>query len=511
MPFSNTAALNIFFSYASEDETVADALATTLRQVFLHEIEITKMSEFPSGLNWRKIIDDSIERTDILIAIATGRLKPSHSFTGVEIGSFSFSLRSKPTMERWPSLNRRMIPFAVLARIPGTLDEFQGVDIDPTHLRDVRFDPTDLTSNLENLSNRHARNSPDNMIFRLLGDIEDVIHACGIGTVGRTVSLEGRIEQLRAHSVNLCTRLFELMLNREKSVVIPKSKLVITVKGDEAISIEDATLRIEGPCNEAFGLEEGLSGPITWAQFTSKAQGEDIRFAWHEAFTALMGAAKKSNFIENNMILSFDRQKSFRIFTSRIANFYSNATEFEVYIVEILQGKDYGDPKTTLLLKAMEIGLQYRFMFLEKDQSEFSPIVFRAVTKQKMKKKVLDLLNGLNLLLQKSQQYGLNESKNIILIMKDASSELDTLFQIWDREQTALYSAATTILNIKDVSESDKATFIRTLESFCEHTNAMNKSYTSSVLGLLQDKIKGDEASLRREMAVGEMPVRLHA
>src|SRR5262249_41956448 len=87
MPFSRNDALNVFLSYASEDGEIADALARALRAAFVSDIEVTMMSEFPSGVNWRRLIGDSIAQTDLMVAIATGRLKPSHSFTGVEVDS----------------------------------------------------------------------------------------------------------------------------------------------------------------------------------------------------------------------------------------------------------------------------------------------------------------------------------------------------------------------------------------------------------------------------------------
>ena len=93
----------------------------------------------------------SIRQTDILIAIATSRLKPSHSFTGFEVGAFTFSLHSMPRMERYPTEERRMIPFAVLAQVPDTTREFEGIDIEPTALRYLNFDATDLAANLEKL------------------------------------------------------------------------------------------------------------------------------------------------------------------------------------------------------------------------------------------------------------------------------------------------------------------------------------------------------------------------
>jgi hypothetical protein len=106
MPFTPAEALKIFLSYTKDDSRIADAIAWTLRKSFLESIEITMMEGFQSGTNWRKLIIDSTNRADILIAIATGQLKPTFSFTGMEIGSFLNSISGSLQMERFPQLTR---------------------------------------------------------------------------------------------------------------------------------------------------------------------------------------------------------------------------------------------------------------------------------------------------------------------------------------------------------------------------------------------------------------------
>lgn len=69
MPYSSNDSLKIFVSYASEDGKIADALAKSLRATFVNSLEITMMSEFPMGINWRRLIHTSIGQTDVLIAI----------------------------------------------------------------------------------------------------------------------------------------------------------------------------------------------------------------------------------------------------------------------------------------------------------------------------------------------------------------------------------------------------------------------------------------------------------
>ena len=506
MPYSNSNALNVFLSYASEDSSIADALAKALRAAFVDHIDLSMMSEFPSGTKWRDLIQDSISQTDILIAIATGQLKPSHSFTGYEIGQFDYSLRDKPKMSRFPELKRGMIPFAVLTRVPDTTNEFEGIDIDPTQFRDVRFDPTDLEANLAGMYDPNDDRAPEAKIYKLLRDIEDLINKTEKSGQRRNAiaQTQARIQILQGHAKALCKDIIGIMLNREKDVKIPKSKLIIRLDpprdgngesdASEETRIERATLRIEGPCYEAFGLEENQPA-LGWRDFTAKADDEDVVFGWKQALNALISSAQNSNFVDNNVILSFDRKKVFRVFVSRIAVYYSDAAEYQVYVVEMLRSPDWGDRDTTILLKAMEVGLGYRFMFLEQT-SEFSPAVFKATNPAAFKERALKMLIGINLLLQIAEQYKLNEARTILNILGiDASNDVDEMYKTWNREKALLYTAARDVLKLNEVTNADKDKFIEVVSSFGEHTNTMNLNYSTAVLRLLQRRIETEYPS----------------
>jgi hypothetical protein len=178
MPFMLPESLKIFISYTHEDSKIAETLAWTLRASFLESIEITMMNEFQAGTNWRKLIVDSTNSADVLVAIATGRLKPSFSFTGMEVGSFLNSINSRPQMERFKELTRRMIPIAILAKVPETVNDFEGVDIDPESVLDIRFDQDRLAITPNSDEDQHNFIVMDEKLQKLLYDIEDLRLGC---------------------------------------------------------------------------------------------------------------------------------------------------------------------------------------------------------------------------------------------------------------------------------------------------------------------------------------------
>src|SRR4051812_12139504 len=121
--------LSLFVSYASEDQKLVDAVVASLDTAFRRSINLTYMSQFEPGIAFRKEIDDALDAADVLLVVASGKEKLSHSFTGYEVGYFRKSQQTKPLIIETPRLERLIIPFAVLTDIPDTVSEIQGVKI----------------------------------------------------------------------------------------------------------------------------------------------------------------------------------------------------------------------------------------------------------------------------------------------------------------------------------------------------------------------------------------------
>jgi hypothetical protein len=90
----------------------------------------------------------------------------------------------------------------------------------------------------------------------------------------------------------------------------------------------------------------------------------------------------------------------------------------EFHIFEI-RYKDFGDPTTTMLLKAISVGLQYRFMFLEGKISEFSPDNFNATMQEDLRGKIAEMIQQLDYLLWYSRDAELRKPENILRMLGD--------------------------------------------------------------------------------------------
>jgi len=487
MPYSTEHNINVFLSYAHEDQGIADAVASALRRAFFETLDITMMSEFPAGLNWRNLINDSIEETDIMIAIATGRLKPGHSFTGFEIGSFVNSMRHRPNMKIAPDVARRMISFAVLDKTPAAVNDFEGIDIDPAALHALRFDASNASREIQKLSSKGS-DKATKAVIKFLSDIQNLIGEILPKKADKIGQIQDRIEFLNTLAVTVCQQVFIDVSNREEHVLIPKSKLIIRLQPNSASdqqALDAATIETQGPCADSFGLgQEGQA--YDWPGFLKYASGPDIANAWNEAFRSLLASMNNSEFVENNTILSFDRKKTFRLFVARLTTLFSGAREYHIYVIPLLKPKDYGDPETTMLLRALQVSLGYRFMFLEAT-SEFSPDIIRATKPADLQFTISAMQNGLNMLLQMAEDAGLSSPEHVVTIF--GARGVDEIYELWDKEKKALYEAASNILLASPPSVVSKKRFVAQLEAFCEHTRDLNKRYTTRVMKVLQRRM----------------------
>jgi hypothetical protein len=75
------------------------------------------------------------------------------------------------------------------------------------------------------------------------------------------------------------------------------------------------------------------------------------------------GHGQNRGFAENRRLLApSDQRRFFRLFVSKSVVYHSGIMELHIYVVEV-KSRDYGDPTTTMLLKAISVGLMYRPLF----------------------------------------------------------------------------------------------------------------------------------------------------
>jgi TIR domain len=479
--------LHAFISYSSEDRDLATAIAEELRRAFSPAIlKLTIDVEFSLGANWRDRLRSDLDTTDILLVVATGKQKVSHSFTGFEVGYFDSSVAHCPRMKNFPNQDRVMIPIAVFTKTPETMSEIQALQIN-TPFDPIVVDPAGLKNSSMDVPNAAVKKSP---IFKLFKRIQGIIRQSIQFTDDE---LDAFNEQLLESSARLMNVVHRDLQKRVFLENFPERKIVVRTGTAANSALSDATVEFFGRF-DSFGFQVAQGGSISWPEFAASIEQEDVARCWTETIQLLVSAAMRGDFRDNRQIVtSSEKDRAFRVFVARSVIYYSGTREFHIYIVEI-KYKDYGDPVTTMLLKAISIGLQYRFMFLEGRASEFSPSRFNATLQQDLRAKIAEMIQQLDFLLWSSQEAGLGKPESILQILGDMPvGELDRRSEIWEEAKSELYAVAREMLSADDREIlQKKADFLKVLQLFCDSTKVLNEDFTAKVLIALGRIVSGE-------------------
>jgi hypothetical protein len=222
-------------------------------------------------------------------------------------------------------------------------------------------------------------------------------------------------------------------------------------------------------------------GRISWADFIQQVSRGDTTTAWTDIIKSQAVMAQRGEFGENRRVLaSSDRARFFRMFISRSALLYNGVTELQIDVVEV-KARDYGDETTTMLLKAINVGLMYRSLFLEGKSSDFSPEAIRATLPRDLPPAASELLQELA------------KPKNIQTIWPPQQrGELEGRLKEWEKVKSDLEASTRKVLRAADDQELElaKNNFEDCLTSFCSVTAPMNKEFLGRVLGQLDGIVR---------------------
>ena len=450
--------------------------------------------EFSLGAHWREQLKTELDTTDILLVVATGKQKISHSFAGFEVGYFDASVRHSPKMADFPTQNRFMIPIAVFTKTPETVSDIQALQIDMQALPingsfdPMVVDPADLKK-AARLPGAVLQSGRANQILKLFKQIQNILNQEAQVT---PEELAASYEQLQEPADRLVDIIYQELEQRVYLDDFPERKIVVrtglgTAKPSRTDALSDATVEFYGQF-DSFGFRSPQATAVPWGQFVDNISQKDVARSWTDTIQMLVSAAIRGDFSDNRQIVtSQEKDRAFRMFVARSVIYYSGVHELHIYIVEI-RYKDFGDPVTTMLQKAISVGLQYRFMFLEGQISEFSPANFNATLQDDLREKVAAMTQQLDYLLWYSRNAGLRKPENILRILGDMPvGEIDKRSETWEDAKSKLYDAAQDILASANDQElrQNKVEFIAVLQAFCDATRTLNKEFTAKVLAAL--------------------------
>jgi TIR domain len=488
--------LHIFISYASEDVGLAQAINSGLRNAFpLGTFKMTLASDLKLGINWRSELEEALSDADILLIVASGRNKPSHSYTGYEVGFFSASKLASRNMRNFDS-ERLVIPIGVIARIPDALADIEGLDL-TSELEPFLVEEESLANNNEDFLASIAAMPGRNPFVKLLARLQEILES-------RRRFDQNVLEDVRKRGKESAAELYKMFFedfqNRVFKEKFPERKIIVRYPDAAIDSLGDlppkTTLEFIGGTFDVFKINPPPNQTITWEKFIQQIPHDDTSTEWTDIIRSLVITGRQNDFADNRRLLaSADQSRFFRLFVSRSVVYYSKVTELHIYVVEV-KSRDYGDPTTTMLLKAIQVGLMYRSLFLEGASSEFSPESVRSTLPQNLPKSVRELLQELDYILWMSTDAGLALPRNINLIYPDwARGELEKRLKQWDSLKSDLTSTGLKVLGAKrEELGVVKNEFEDRLAAFCAATIPMNKEFLTNVLQLLEQIVKKNGA-----------------
>lgn len=484
--------LHVFISFASEDEPIADEFCKQLNQVFgvAGTVRLTFAPQFSLGTDWRRKIEDDLDRADILLLISTGRSKPSHSFTGFEVGFFRNSVLRRPAMTDFNDQQRLILAVAVSSGLPEPVNDVHGLLVEPMVVD--RACLKDRARFVEAM-----RNQKKNSLRRVFSRICQILQS-------RNEISDVQADQLRS-SIEVAVdalygTIFEQLQRRERDSTVPERKILFRLPqacraaGD---SWRDATIEFcfEDRSFNPLGFGSFPQGPLGWTDFLAQIADDQVRASWRDAVATLVRDALNDEPTENRQQITLpDRDRAFGVFLARGVRYLSGIDEFEIYLIDIGPVR-HGRYEMTRLVEALSIGLRYRYMFLEGKRSSYSTEKFQSVLLPRLKHRISRMVRDLDLLLWQSQAAGLDDAGFLAQIhayMPDGGGDFDAKMVRWEEAKGTLFAAAQMVLAAPDDAAliDAKARFLAVLRDFCSRTVTMNREFIAAVFGVLGDVVQ---------------------
>jgi hypothetical protein len=420
--------------------------------------------------------------------ISTGQQRESHDFPGFEVGYFSRSIKERPTIDE--RIGRQIIPLIIGGKPPSSVLNIQGIIIEREDIFNFEVAPDDLSGDAKPLQGEPR----DNPFRKLLLHLRDLVTALS------QVELSDNDLSILNKNINECAdrlykRAFAYLQCRVYAESYPERKLIIRtalppLPTDQDQVLADSTVELVGQSFELFGIPE-RPRQHKWPAFMSQIMRAEIATQWREGIRALVSTALSGTLSDNYYYVSSLRgDRSFRLFVSLNRTYYSGQKEIHVYIVEKAPIKDFGDLKTTKLLKAISVGLRYRSLFLE-STSPFSPRLVGFYLGKDLRPAVAELWQELQILLADARQAKIDDPDLLAAIYNNEPHErIDEMATVWNQAENNLNKITHQIMIVDDDRVvSMKPAFMIALKQFCDQTEEINREFTARALRALESEI----------------------
>jgi hypothetical protein len=432
--------LRVFISYAKEDEKIAVAAFEAIRTALGTFADVFIDNALQFGVSFQDEIKKRLDETDLLVVIYSATLKPSHSFTGMELGYFIGAMERNQQAER----PRKIVPI-YLDTPPDILSGNEGINIGISRAT--------LELSLEEYSQSLQIDSETRMV-KFLAEFQDVVDKLreenGFPKVMKRPEEQDLVGLVRKMQLTIFSHLKtspESTLKPQKQVTIRTTSLnaECTELPEDAVLIPVGT----GSPMSIFGLQ---NQEITWGDFCKLTKNSKFRDSWTDAVTSVVTSSLQGQLDVDNsqVIVSNDERHAFRVILTTSTRYFNGIREFNLYFVEYLRPRDFGDASTTLVLKGLELSCRFRFLFLEKN-SEFSHMNIRIAMPNRLHELGRSMERELNLFRRDAIEMGLDKP-NVWADFIDWQY-LQKMSEGWRPRETAIRDICIKIREAKEDSE----------------------------------------------------------
>lgn len=391
--------LHAFISYARDDERIAVAVFDAIRVALGAYAVVFIDNALRFGLSFQDEIKAQLDKTDLLVVIYSATLKPVFSFAGMELGYFMGLMKHDATARR----PRRIVPIYLEAPTD-VIAGNEGIDIGISRAT-LAMSLDEFAASL-NVNDEHP-------MVRFLAEFQEIVEEMRKDSGLPKVTKRPEEQDLRGLVRNMQLSIFSHLKTTPESTLKPQKQ--ITVRTNDFLPQSG---RVELPADASM-IPVGTGNPmslfglpnqeIPWKDFTAFAKSSKFGDTWIDAITSVLASSMQGQMDVDNsqVIVSNDGTHLFRVILTTGTRYFNGTREFNLYFVEYLSRKDFGDKDTTLLLKGLELCCRFRFLFLEK-ASEFSHMNIRIVSMSTFSEIVRNLERELNLFRRDSLEAGLD-------------------------------------------------------------------------------------------------------
>ncbi len=393
--------LRVFVSYAREDEKIAVAVFDAIRIALGTFADVFIDNALQFGLSFQDEIRKRLDQTDLLVVIYSSTLKPSHSFTGMELGYFIGVMER----DQKPEHRRRIVPI-YLDTPPDLLAGTEGINIGISRAT-LELSSEDYAAAL----NIHL----ENRMVKFLAEFQEIVDKLREENGFPKVIKRPEEDDLCGLVRKMQLSIFNQLKTNPESTLKPQKQITIRTS-DAALANTVASLP-----NDAVMLPVGTGSPmsifglpsqeLTWGDFCKLTRSSKFRDSWADAITSVVSSSLQGQLDVDNsqLIVSNDERHAFRVILTTGTRYFNGVREFNLYFVEYLRPREFGDHSTTLVLKGLELCCRFRFLFLERN-SEFSHMNIRIALPNTFHDLVRNIERELNLLRRDAVEMGLDKA-----------------------------------------------------------------------------------------------------